>query len=243
MVSDNGPQFASSETKTFAVSYNFEHITSSPRYQQGNDCLAERAVQIMKKMLTAKDDVDLCLLSYRMTPMPWCGHSPAELLMGCQLHTQVPQVQEQFIPEWSYLRNLRRQHKAYKKKTSQLLYDVSHGVRERPDMDVGSEVWVTNTDDKGEPIRGVVSSQAETPRSYAVHTPSGQLRRNSRHLVPAPEERTAREKPLPYSGQPLRLSKPTSSTIDQLPSDRSPIMTRQRSGMKINPPLRYHEDN
>ena len=44
MVSDNGPQFASSETKTFAVSYNLEHITSSPGYLQGNDCLAERAV-------------------------------------------------------------------------------------------------------------------------------------------------------------------------------------------------------
>ena len=77
MVSDNGPQFASSEMKTLAVSYNVEHITSSPRYPQGNDCLAERAVQIMKKILTAKDDVNLYLLT---TPMPWCEHSPAELL-------------------------------------------------------------------------------------------------------------------------------------------------------------------
>ena len=167
MVSDNGPQFACSETKTFAVSYNFEHITSSPRYPQGNDCLAERAVPIMKKMLTAKDDVDLCLLT---TPMPWCRHSPAELLMGCQLRIQVPQVQEQFIPEWSFPRNLRKQHKVYKvyKEKQANYFDVSHGVREWSDMDVGSEVWVTNSDDKGEPIRGVVSSQAETPRSYVV---------------------------------------------------------------------------
>ena len=57
MVSDNGPQFASSEMKKFAVSYKFEHVTSSPRYPQGNG-LAERAMQTMKKMLTAKDDVD-----------------------------------------------------------------------------------------------------------------------------------------------------------------------------------------
>ena len=55
-------------------------------------------------------------------------------------------------------------------------------------MDVGSEVWVTNSDNKGESIRGVVSSQAETPRSYIVHTPSGQLKRNSRHLAPVPED-------------------------------------------------------
>ena len=39
-------------------------------------------------------------------------------------------------------------------------------------MDVGSEVRVTNSDDKGEPICGVVSSQAETPRLYVVHTPT-----------------------------------------------------------------------
>ena len=126
------------------------------------------------------------------------------------------------------------------RKTSQLLYDVSHGVRERPEKDVGSEVWVTNSDDKGEPIRGVVSSQAETPRSYAVHTPSGQLRRNSQHLVPVPEERTAREKPLP---EVWATFKAIEATIDQLPSVRSLIITRQRSGIKINPPIRYREDN
>ena len=102
VVSDNGPQFVSHEMKAFAVLYYFEHVTSSTRYPQGNG-LVERVVQTMKNMLTTKDDVNLCLLSYRTTPMPWCGHSPAELIMGRQLRTQVPQVEEQFIPEWSYL--------------------------------------------------------------------------------------------------------------------------------------------
>ena len=51
VVSDNGPQFVSSEMKTFAVSYNFEHVTSSPRYPQGNG-LTKRTVQTMKSMLT-----------------------------------------------------------------------------------------------------------------------------------------------------------------------------------------------
>ena len=65
----------------------------------------------------------------------------------------MPHRQKQFIPEWSYLRNLRKQHKTYKEKKVNY-YDESHQVRERPDMDAGSEVWVTNSDDKGEPIRG-----------------------------------------------------------------------------------------
>ena len=85
----------SSEMKTFAVSYTFEHVTSSPRYPQGNG-LVERLVQTMN-MLTTKEDVNLYLLIDRMTQLPWNGHSPPELLMGHQLRTQVLQVQEQFI--------------------------------------------------------------------------------------------------------------------------------------------------
>ena len=168
--------------------------------------------------------------------MPWCGHSPAELLMGRQLRTQVPRVQEQFIPEWSYLKELKKQHKAYKEKQADY-YDVSHRVRERPDLGIGSEVWVTNLDDKRQPTRGVVSSQAETPRSYVVHTPSGPLRRNSQHLRTVPEERTAPEGPIPEDGQPPR------ETTNPLPPVRSPVMTRQRSGIKLQPPLRYQGDD
>ena len=104
-------------------------------------------------------------------------------------------------------------------------------MRERPGLSIGSEVWVTNLDGKREPTRGVVSSPAETPRSYVVHTPSGPLRRNSHHLRPVPEEKSASKEPVPEDGQLPR--EPVSSNTDQLPSVRSPIMTRQRSGIKL----------
>ena len=36
VVSDNGPQFASTELASFVKKWNFEHVTSSPRYAQSN---------------------------------------------------------------------------------------------------------------------------------------------------------------------------------------------------------------
>ena len=79
--SDNGPQFASSEFDDFARNYQFRHTTSSPHFPSSNG-QAERAVKQVKHLLKRADDPFLALLSYRSTPMPWCGKSPAELLMG-----------------------------------------------------------------------------------------------------------------------------------------------------------------
>ena len=103
LISDNGLQFVSREMKAFSVSYGFVHVTSSQHYPRGNG-QAERAVQTAKRLLNSGDDPALSLLSYRTTAMPWC--SPAELLMGRRLRTQVPQLPKQFIPNWSHLVSL-----------------------------------------------------------------------------------------------------------------------------------------
>ena len=90
LISDNGPQYASKAMEDFAKSYGFNHITSSPHYPQGN-ALAERTVKTVKDLLKKSKDPYLALMVYRATPFPWCGRSPAELLMGRQLRTDLPQ--------------------------------------------------------------------------------------------------------------------------------------------------------
>ena len=108
VLSDNGPQFSSMEFAKFASDYSFHHIPSSLHFPQSNG-LAERTVQIVKNLLKGSSDPYLAILSYCSTPFPLCNLSPAQLHMGRQLRTTLPQVPDQMIPEWPYLKKFRVQ--------------------------------------------------------------------------------------------------------------------------------------
>ena len=86
LLSDNGPQYAFKEFSEFAQSYQFNHLTSSLRFPQSNGQV-ERMVQTIKKLLKHSVDSHLAVLSYRATPMLWCGLSPSELCMGRRIRT------------------------------------------------------------------------------------------------------------------------------------------------------------
>ena len=124
MVSDNGPQFSSQEMKEFSETYGFRHITTSPHYPQANG-LAERTVKTVKSLLEHSLDSYKALLSYRATPMPWCALSPAELLMGRRIRTDIPQVKESFVPKWSHIANFRSLDEKYKRLQKEH-YDQRH---------------------------------------------------------------------------------------------------------------------
>ena len=117
----------------------------------------------------------LSILSYRATPLPWCGLSLAELLMGRRIRTDIPQVKDNLIPKWEHSQNFRQ----LDEKTRKDNYDRHHRVRTLPMLPDKQTVWVET---RGHQVPGQVVQTASTPRSYVLQTPSGELRRNRAHL-------------------------------------------------------------
>ena len=84
VVSDNGPQYNSDEFRRFAMTYEFEHVTSSPRYPQSNgkaESAVKMAKRIMEKALAATQDPYLALLEHKNTPSDGMSTSLAQRLL------------------------------------------------------------------------------------------------------------------------------------------------------------------
>ena len=78
---DSDPQYASKEFSEFTKTYQFNHLTCSPRFSLSNGPM-ERMVQTIKRLLKHSVDLHLAVLTYKTTPMLLRGLSPSELCMG-----------------------------------------------------------------------------------------------------------------------------------------------------------------
>ena len=76
-------------------------------------------------------------------------------------------------------------------------------------------------------ISGRISNRADTPRSYAVDTPQGQIRRNRCHLRVMPENTVSENN-----------TAPESDTVTQQTSNSFHPVTRSMTGTAIQPPNR-----
>jgi hypothetical protein len=93
VISDNGPQFSGVEFRKFAAGWEFEHVTSSPRYPKANG-KAESAVKIAKnlckKALREGKDAWKAILQWRNTPTEGMDSSPAKRIMARRLKEALP---------------------------------------------------------------------------------------------------------------------------------------------------------
>ena len=138
-----------------------------------------------KQVQERSGDPYLALLNCRATPLPWCGLSQAELLMGRRLRTSIPQTDELLIPNWSYLPDFQQKNQEFKDK-QKLDFDRWHRPRQLPDLPLDTDVWIKS---EGQPLQGWVVSDATRPRSYmSLKCPSGQVQCNHKYLYVIPQD-------------------------------------------------------
>lgn len=176
LITDNGPQFSGHSFASFAASYGFVHVTSSPKFPQSNG-EAERAVKTIKALFKKADDPYLALLAYRATPLQ-NGYSPAQLLMGRRLRTTVPTLSSLLDPALPDTDAIFRKEKERKSADAER-FNKHHRARKLSTLQPGEEVWVSDAKESGT----IVASHF-APRSYLVNTQHGTVRRNRYHLVP-----------------------------------------------------------
>ena len=190
---DNGPQFSSLEFEQFAREFNFKHVTSSPYFPSSNG-MAERAVQtaktILKKCLLSGDDPYVSLLNYRATPLK-SGYSPAELMMGRKLKTNIPTLGKNLQPVKVNMEELHRSESNYRQKYKQYA-DKKSGAREAKPIVPTDRVLVKGEGD------GTVLAPHSAPRSHIIQKDDGAIvRRNRRQFVKIFDASVAAQEPTP----------------------------------------------
>ena len=204
VVRGNGPQYDSNEMKEFVSLYGFNHVTTSPYFPQSNG-FAQRMVKTVKKLLNGTLDMFIALLSYRSTPLSWCKLSPAKLLMGRRLKTDIPQTKELLVPIWPHLNDFAEKDRQYKERQKKD-FDRRHRTRTLPPLLIDSDMWV-NTQ------RNQVSGHVASPAA----TPIGRVRRNRANIIPQPTTTSSNSEP---SSDDARMTTRSRSGVLMRPPDR-----------------------
>ena len=184
VISDNGPQFASEEFAKFSKQWNFEHITSSPRYPQSNG-KAENAVKTVKRLFKkcreSRKLEFLALLDWRNTPSEGMTTSPAQRFLGRRCRTRLPMTGSLLKPKYSTTQDAddinkqKAKQRKYYDHQGKVLKPLRGGDAVRMKLP-GQSKWTP-----------AVCSGLVGPRRYQVETERGTFERNRRHILDAPE--------------------------------------------------------
>jgi hypothetical protein len=179
LYSDNGPQYSAAEFRNFALTWEFEHITSSPHYPQSNGFI-ERMVgtvkTTLKKAKQSGTDPQMSLLCLRSTPVDSRTPSPAELLYGRKIRSNLPAKNEVRI-------GIQQEHDSLLEKSQIAAEYYNRTARsELPELLPGMKVLVQQPNEN-KWVPGSVKQKCSEPRSYVVQMPNGnEVRRNRRFL-------------------------------------------------------------
>ena len=165
-------------------------------------------------------------------------------MMGRLLQTRLPRLARQLTPQTPNHEEIRQADEEakllYKK-----YYDRRHGVRDLAPLCPGQPVLIKLDTEKRWEKSGVVKAADKENRTYAIQTPTGDVRRNRNHLQPIPS--------LPYKvtevpdddlEDHLEDSPGEQSTVPRVPTETAgrPIVQSRTSTRVRKKPTRFIEE-
>ena len=117
VVTDNGPQFTSSEFQQFMGLNGVKHIKTTS-YHSSSNGIAERFVQSFKQAMRASENdsgtivkkLAKFLLAYQNTPHQTSNETPSMLFMGRELKTRLHNIKPDIIAKQEEMCNRRNFH-------------------------------------------------------------------------------------------------------------------------------------
>ena len=201
VVSDNGSQYSSQEFHEFSLSWEFNHVTSSPHYSKSNG-KAESAVKAVKLLFkkAKRDGQDpwLALLDYRNTPTEGIGTSPTASSL---LRPEVSAHSTEKL-EWK-----RRKAKFYHNRHSKQL----------PELEIGQEVRMAPLR-KNQTWKQATCVEKLSDRSYVVQSGNETIRRNRQFLRPAVEPATVEKQSTNVGTPESRENRKEMPRVPELPA-------------------------
>ena len=178
LMSDNATCYMSTEFQNFSKEWDFKHVTSSPGHSQSNG-LVEKAVHICKNVLDkAKQSGTnplIAILEYRTSPVDNLA-SPAQLLMGRQLRSNLPATHNYLTPETIHPDVVKQ---VREKKQSEQQFYYNRTAHPLPELTENQNIHVQLN--RGENwVKAKVVEKHSTPRSYLIQTENGQVYRRNR---------------------------------------------------------------
>ena len=241
MVSDNGPQFASTEYKQFAKEYDFNPIFTNPYHPRSNG-QAERYVQtiktMIKKAIIENKDYNMALLNYRNTPIQIIEASPAQLLMSRRLRSKLPTLKKSLKPTIQ----VNTTPKIIQRQNTQAKYYNLRAGKQFPPLKINDQIKYKRHDNKW--VSGkITKTNYPGIRDYEITNHlNHKLRRNRIHIF---KSHSSENKQNEHIGIPTKPTQtPDNQNNEQTlfePEENINYVTRY--GRTIRPVQRYGIEN
>ncbi|XP_058116009.1 uncharacterized protein K02A2.6-like [Anopheles ziemanni] len=252
LVSDNGPQFVSSEFEDYCCRNGIDHVKTAPFHPQSNG-QAERFVDTLKRKMqkiheggaTREESLDIFLASYRMTPNPVVrnGQTPAEAMLGRKVRTALellkpPSAEKEAPPVGD-----KRFGSGDAVYTKMYARNSWRWVPARIVRELGTVMFEVETEDR-KVHRRHLNQLRERGAATPINAPSNTVEPNRLPLDllidPAPQE----TRPISPAGQQINTSDTVASPrpVPFVTSRRrQPIQEPRRSSRPRRPPRRLDE--